>query len=272
MLTNFVQKRQLDERADHCKDTERIAVCGSEKSSSPVAEHFLLKPILCLFIQRLWTSSYLDFEKEVPNSLLSRAVYQEFPKQILPDTEAHGHVKKLNRSLYRLEDAAEAKYNALFANSGALSLKEMQTTLCRMTKERVLVMCYVDDLLLSKTSDLLINQAREKPNKSVQFKDLRKTMRLLGIELTRKAGGSLPLKRSEFLNQLLGDTGINKGKSISPWIDHSILVNDNSPIPFGKFQHAMYCTENGHIMYLANTVKPGLELLQACSRLNLMQQ
>lgn len=116
----------------------------------------LAKLIMCLSLQKGWTSKHLDFQNAFPNGHLDRPIYAEFLRHIFLNSERIKKVLKLERSLYGLRDAAKVRNHLLLESSRQLGSKDLHAVPCIFHKKSMIIMCYVDVLLFyaKNTNDI----------------------------------------------------------------------------------------------------------------------
>lgn len=138
-------------------------VCGNgkfeseEDTFSPVPDFTVIKLVMYIAKQRGYLRRHFDFQNAFPNGKLDRMVYAELQKTIFGDELRANKVMRLKRSLYGLKDAAHIWYELLKSQFAEAVLVKLKSAPCVFKFEKTILICYVDDLLVSfrNMSDIL---------------------------------------------------------------------------------------------------------------------
>ncbi|XP_041009156.1 uncharacterized mitochondrial protein AtMg00810-like [Juglans microcarpa x Juglans regia] len=128
------------------------------------------------------------------------------------------HVCKLNKSIYSLKQAPRAWFAKL--SDGLLTLgfrcssADSSLFIFRIGSDCIYLLIYVDDILVTGSSSLLISQFIASLSKYFPVKDLGLLHYFLGIEVHRTSSG-LFLSQTKYITDLLKRTNMHNCKAVS---------------------------------------------------------
>lgn len=190
--SKFVLKRKCDQNKTITKHKARFVVCGNEEteneeeSFSSVPDFSVLKLVMSIAKQRGWCERHYDVQHAFPNGKLERAVYVELPKFIYAGDYRKDHVMKLERSMYWLKDAARIWHEQVTLRFNQAGLMELQTAPCIFKDERIMVLCYVYDILMFAERKSQANRVKQLLEKKFTIRDLGRPTDFLGMEYIGK--------------------------------------------------------------------------------------
>lgn len=124
---------------------------------------------------------------------LDEEVYMALPPGFYQDTKRKGKVCKLRKSIYGLKQASRQwhqKFNdALLTFGFTASLNDTSMFTYKSGKEFIALLVYVDDIVLTGASQLIMSHVKEHLNKLFSIKDLGHIHYFLGIEVARSTSG-----------------------------------------------------------------------------------
>ncbi|XP_019447218.1 PREDICTED: uncharacterized protein LOC109350437 [Lupinus angustifolius] len=83
-----------------------------------------------------------------------------------------------------------------------------------MSAHKLFMVCYVDDIIITGTSPILIKQLIEKMNLAFALKDIGALDYIIGIEIQKLPNGSLLLTKSKYIKYLLQKYHMDDRKSL----------------------------------------------------------
>lgn len=220
MHSDFVLKTKRDEKEEGCKHKARLVVCANgkgncqEETFPPVAHYFVIKLIFSLRMQREWTARHVDFENCFPSGRLEKPVYVETPAPLLPRLEHFGRVFWLSSSRYGLKDAARTWNRHLFKTFSECLLTKTNKVPCVFVDTTAVALYYVDYLILFAADRDSAHSSYHKLGKYFRVKDLGKSKRFLGLDLTSNDNDSVPLSQNQPINKLLQVAGMQPWKPV----------------------------------------------------------
>ncbi|KAJ9537718.1 hypothetical protein OSB04_030451 [Centaurea solstitialis] len=143
--------------------------------------------------------------------ILALAAYNRWEPEGFIKERDKGKVYRLMKALYGLRQAPRAWYTKLDNTLKTLGFKKCaleQAVYTRTTKESTLLIgVYVDDLIVTGSSNKEIETFKDQMKKKFEMSDLGLLAYYLGIEVTQK-GGEISIKQTGYANKILSDTGM----------------------------------------------------------------
>ncbi|GAU43786.1 hypothetical protein TSUD_378110 [Trifolium subterraneum] len=180
---------------------------------SPVARHETIRLVITLACSRRWPMFYLDVKSTFLNGPLEEDIYVKQP----PSFELKGKedkVLKLNKALYDLKQAPRAwnkRIDQFLVMQGFVKCSvEYGVYVKHSDDKHMLIIClYVDDLLVTGSSPMEIENFKSQMKSEFEMIDLGKLTYFLGMELLETPKGVIShqakyateiLKKFEMLN------------------------------------------------------------------------
>ena len=188
--------------------------------------------MLSLALSRRWPIHQLDVKNAFLHSTLSETVYCSQPTGFA-DSAFPDHVCRLHKSLYGLKQAPRAWYSrfATFLLSLGFTEAKSDTSLfiyCRGT-EMVYLLLYVDDIVLTASSEQLLHCVIMALKNEFAMKDLGPLHHFLGVAVQRTKD-TLLLSQRQYILDILGRHGMSDCKPCSTPVDTCAKVSaDNGP-------------------------------------------
>ncbi|GJY73247.1 ribonuclease H-like domain-containing protein [Tanacetum coccineum] len=215
----FKHKFHADGTLSHYK--ARLVANGSnqqhgvdfDETFSPVVKPATIRTVLSLAVSRQWPIHQLDVKNAFLNGDLSETVYMHQPPGFV-DSRYPNHVCLLQRSLYGLKQAPHAWFQRFAGSSGCL----------------IPPLIYVDDIILTTSSPVLLQQIVDSLHKEFDMTDLGALNYFLGISAVRHPTG-LFLSQKKYARQLLERAHmVNCNPSRTPIDTDSKLGPDGVPV------------------------------------------
>lgn len=182
-------------------------------SFSPVAKVVIVRIILALAAANGWGLHQLDVNNAFLHGFLEEELYMEPP-------EGYGRIKprqvcKFKKSLYGSKQASRQWNVELTRQLHAYGFKQSSYDHClfvlKTTEYRIILLVYVDDILLTRTSEEEIEKMKRFLDAKFTVKDLKTAKYFLGLELTRSNEG-LFVNQRKYVLDLLEDVNLIDGK------------------------------------------------------------
>ena len=229
---------------------------------SPMVKPTTIRVVLSLALSKNWSIRQLDVHNAFLNDDLFEQVFMTQPPGFV-DPSKPNFVCKLTKALYGLKQAPWAWFTKL---SSALvkwgfSMSQADTSMFVYYNNSVMlvVLVYVDDITVTGSSSLLIEQLMSSLNSCFAFKDLGPLNFFLGIKVLN-FGSSLHLSQARYICHLLQRAGLSESKSMtSPMAAGPVLSIDDGtrledPTLYRSLVGALqYCTiTRPYIAYTVN--------------------
>ncbi|GAU42392.1 hypothetical protein TSUD_296900 [Trifolium subterraneum] len=173
---------------------------------SPVARHETIRLVIALACSRRWPMFHLDVKSVFLNGPSEEDVYVKQP----PDFELKGmedRVLKLNKALYGLKQAPRAWNKRidqfLFMQGFVICSVEYGVYVKNSDDKHMLIIClYVDDLLVTGSSPMEIENFKSQMKSEFEMTDLGKLTYFLGMELLETPKGVI-LHQAKYATEIL---------------------------------------------------------------------
>ncbi|KAH9751420.1 retrovirus-related pol polyprotein from transposon RE1 [Citrus sinensis] len=146
---------------------------------SPVVKPCTIRIILSLVVMNHWTIRQLDVNNAFLNGILTEDVFMHQPEGFV-HPQFPAHICKLTKALYGLKQALRTW----------------------MTGEIIVALIYVDDILITGSNSLLVENVIHQLGAKFASKDLREFNYFLGLKVTPTVDG-LHLSQNKYIGDLL---------------------------------------------------------------------
>lgn len=119
---------------------------------------------------------------------------------------------------------------------------------------------YVDDLFLLAEQESLIEEIESQLGNKFPLKDLGIPTCFPSMDLKSHSYGSLSISKTEFINKLLMDTGMEKREPLESPIVHLSMVNSADTTTLRSDQHAVYRSIVRNLTYRATRTQRDLAI------------
>ncbi|GJU41913.1 ribonuclease H-like domain-containing protein [Tanacetum coccineum] len=223
-----------------------------DKTFSPVVKSATIRTVLSLYVSQQWPIQQLAIMNAFLNGDLSEIVYMYQPPGFV-DSCYPNHVCLLQRSLYGLKQAPHAWFQrfAGYATRAGFSPSRCDSSLFIYTQgsQVAYLLIYVDDIILTASSPVLLQQIVDSLHKEFDMTDLGALNYFLGISAVRHPTG-LFLSQKKYARQLLERAHmVNCNPSRTPIDTDSKLGPDGVPVQ----DPTLYRSLAGGLQYLTFT-------------------
>ena len=224
-----------------------------QETFSPVIKPCTIRLVLSLAISNGWHIHQLDVQNAFLHETLNEEVYMQQPPGFV-DPNAPNYVCRLHKSLYGLKQAPRAWYNKLrtfLIQYGFYGAKSDTSLFIKTSSSSILyLLVYVDDIILTGSSIVLIQQMVQALHQAFSIKDLGSLNYFLGIEATRGPHG-LFLSQQRYILDLLLKTKMDQAKPCPTPMVSNLKLSKNVGDPFQDV--TLYRSTVGALQYLTFT-------------------
>ena len=216
----------------------RWVVCGFTQHAGvdygetycPVVKPATVRTVLTLAAQRRWPVHQLDVNNAFLDGVLDEQVYARQPAGFV-DSSAPTSVCRLSKSLYGLKQAPRAWYMRLATFLGTMGFKPTQSDsslfVLRSGKESVYLLLYVDDIVLTASSNDILRRVISTINGEFALKDMGPVHYFLGIQVQRNDDGFF-LQQQQYAIDLLERAGMTECRPCDTPIDTNGKLSSDS--------------------------------------------
>jgi hypothetical protein len=220
---------------------------------APVARLETVRTLLALAAHNGWHVHHMDVKSAFLNGDLAEEVYVHQPPGFLDDKQPQ-HVLKLSKALYGLRQAPRAWYAKLDATLSELGFgrSRLEHAVYRRGDNTnfLLVGVYVDDLIITGTSDAEIQEFKAEMSRKFRMSDLGLLTYYLGIEVVQKEG-EITLNQRNYAAKILERAGMaNCNPCHTPMENRLKLCKQDGS---GAVDSSEYISIIGCLRYLVNT-------------------
>jgi hypothetical protein len=219
----FRTKRKVDGSIDRYKAC--LVAKGFHQQSgidytetySPVIKPITIRTVLSLVVSYGWPIKQIDVSNAFLHGSLSEKVYMAQPPGFVhpqyPTT-----ICLLKKALYGLKQTPRAWFSRLSSHllefGFSISLADNSLFLFKSAHVQLMVLVYVNDLILTGSSHVSLDDLLRSLSAAFPIKDLGPLTYLLGVEVTKCAAG-LHLSQHRYITDLLHKTNMTLAKPLT---------------------------------------------------------
>ena len=221
---------------------------------SPVVKPTTVRLVLSIAVSNGWSLRQLDVNNAFLQGRLSENVFMAQPPGFV-DSDHPSYVCKLHKAIYGLKQAPRAWYHELrqFLLTSGFKNSHSDTSLfvLRSSNHVVYLLVYVDDIILTGSSDTLVSQFVDYLAQRFSLKDLGPLSYFLGVEVVPHRLGIL-LSQRRYIQDLLIRTNMADAKPVlTPLPTSSTAISLTSGTPLSD--PTPYRAAVGSLQYLSLT-------------------
>ena len=220
---------------------------------APVGRITSLRILFAVATQKGWNVEYSDITTAFLNGDLEEEVYLTPPPGF---TIAPGRVFRLRKALYGLKQSPRIWNHTLNVFLGELELVQSDVDECMWTwtnnGHELLLYTYVDDLVYTSSSQVLIDEFKQKLENRFALKHGGTVKCALGMEVHQR-DGILKLTQTAKIDKLLLDYGMENCNGVSSPMLKMDTSND-TPLEDPKVYQSLV----GRLIYIMNCTRPDL--------------
>ena len=224
-----------------------------DETFSPVVKPATIRTVLSLAVSKSWPIHQLDVKNAFLHGTLNETVYMHQPMGFR-DSKHPDYVCLLKKSLYGLKQAPRAWYQRfadfVYTIGFVHSKSDHSLFVYHEGRDLAYLLLYVDDIILTTSSDALRHSLIDLLAQEFAMKDLGPLNFFLGIAVKRHQHG-LFLSQSQYASDILERAGMSSCKSSSTPVDTKAKLSANSGNPYSDPTH--YRSLAGALQYLTFT-------------------
>ena len=217
---------------------------------SPVIKPCTIRVIFTLAVTHNWKIQQVDLNNAFLNGELQEVVYMSQPAGFVHPSKPD-HVCKLQKALYGLKQAPRAWFDklkqTLLTWGFQVSTSDSSLFIFSHDGNMIFLLVYVDDILITGNSTVLINKVMHDVNKCFALKTLGSIGYFIGFEVHRDKTRIL-LTQSKYISDLLKKANMAYAKSCpTPMCSSNKLARDKGHL---FDQPSLYRSLIGGLQYL----------------------
>lgn len=246
--------------------TQRAGIDYGE-TFCPVVKPATVRTVLTLAATRGWPVHQLDVNNAFLHGLLDEQVYARQPAGFV-DASRTDFVCSLSKSLYGLKQAPRAWYTRLATFLGSMGFRPTRSDnslfVLRQGQESVYLLLYVDDIVLTASSSVLLHHVISAIHAEFTIKDMGAVHYFLGIHVQRNASGFF-LQQQQYALDLLERAGMTDYRPCDTPVDTAGKLSSTEGAALSSSDASDYRSMVGALQYLTMT-RPDLQyaVQQAC--------
>ncbi|CAM8877096.1 unnamed protein product [Rhodiola kirilowii] len=200
---------------------------------APVVKMNTVRTLLAVAISKGWPLYQLDVNNAFLHGSLTEEVYMTLPPGFYKTDKAKKRVCKLHKSLYGLKQASRQWFSkfseALISYGFESSLNDYSLFTLTTQQGYIALLVYVDDIIITGTSQALIDQVKWFIDSKFKIKDLGTLRYFLGLEVARSKS-ALFINQRKYALELIKDAGLLGCKPSSLPMDtkHKLSLSTSS--------------------------------------------
>jgi hypothetical protein len=200
-----------------------------------------IQTVLYVALSHAWPIHQLDMK----NAFLHGTMSELFIACNRWDLAHPDHVCHLNRSLYDLKQASRAGYTRFTSHILSLGFvgarSDTSMFVYRHGSNTAYLILYVDDIILTASSDSLLRRVIDALTTEFSMKDLGTLHHFLGVSVTQQSGG-LFLSQRQYMIDILEHVRMSDCKLCSTPVDTCAkLSSDGTPVSDATQYHGLVC-------------------------------
>ncbi|KAI3518344.1 hypothetical protein L1887_06964 [Cichorium endivia] len=232
--------------------TQQVGIdCG--ETFSPVVKPATIRTVLSLALSKSWSIHQLDVKNAFLHGDLNETVYMHQPLGFR-DKSRPDHVCLLKKSLYGLKQASRAWYTRFAEHVTHIgfsqSLSDHSLFIYKHGGNMAYLLLYVDDIILTTSSDTLRLSIISQLSSAFAMKDLGPLSYFLGVAVTSHSNG-LFLSQRKYASEIIDRAGMSKCKPSATPVDTKPKLSASASPPYSH--PSSYRSLSGALQYLTFT-------------------
>jgi hypothetical protein len=211
--------------------------CGLdyEETFSLVVKAATIRVVLAIFVSRGWSLRQLDVKNAFLHGVLEEEVYMKQPPGFEDSTNPQ-HICRLDKALYGLKQAPRAWFSRLSSKLHEFgfvpSKADTSLFLYRWSQITIYVLIYVDDIIVTSSSDAAISALLKDLDTDFAIIDLGDLHYFLGMEVQKTANG-IVLTQEKYASDILTKVNMTDCKSAPTPLSSTESLSQHEGEPLG---------------------------------------
>jgi hypothetical protein len=268
----FITKHKVDGSIDRYKALlvaksfhQQFGIDYTE-TYSPVIKPITIRTVLSLAVSYGWPIKQIDVSNAFLHGSLSEKVYMAQPLGFVHQQYPTA-VCLLKKALYGLKQAPRAWFSRLSSHllefGFSISSADSSLFLLKSAHVQLMVLVYVDDLILTGSSHVALDDLLRSLSAAFPIKDLGPLSDFLGMEVTKYDVG-LHLSQHRYITDLLHKTNMTQAKPLTSPMAASTSLSKFAGITLTDA--TLYRSTAGALQYLAITRPDIAFAINKCSQ------
>uniref|UniRef100_A0A2N9IVC3 Reverse transcriptase Ty1/copia-type domain-containing protein n=1 Tax=Fagus sylvatica TaxID=28930 RepID=A0A2N9IVC3_FAGSY len=224
-----------------------------DETYSPVIKPTTVRTVLFIPISTSWSVQQIDIQNTFLHGNLSKEVYMIQPLGF-QHPQFLNHVCKLQKAIYGLKQKPRAWFSRLSSQLLDLdfhsSKSDTSLFICRNSLFPIYVLIYVDDIIITSSSNQAINKLLYNLKSDFVVKQLSPLKFFLGIEVIPSPNGVL-ISQQRYIKDILSRTKMLDTKPVNTPMASSTSLSAHEGEPFPD--HTLFRSTIGALQYLSIT-------------------
>jgi histone deacetylase 1/2 len=226
-----------------------------EDTFSTVVKAATIRLVLALAVCQGWSLRQLDVKNAFLHGVLEEEVYMKQPPGF-EDSTYPQHICRLDKALYGLKQAPRAWFSRLSSKLHEFgfvpSKADTSLFLYRRSQITIYVLIYVDDIIVTSSSDAAISALLKDLGSDFAIKDLGELHYFLGMEVQKTANG-IVLTQEKYASDILTKANMTDCKSAPTPLSSTESLSQHEGEPLGPEDSTRYRSLVGALQYLTLT-------------------
>lgn len=221
---------------------------------APVARSPTIRLLLSMAGKRNLIIKQFDVKTAFLNGDLEEEIYMRQPTGF----KTGDKVFRLRKSLYGLKQAARSWNTKLDKSLVKVGFKQSEADDClyikHVGKERIFIVCHVDDMIFAATNHKLIDQTFNQLSEDFALKDLGHVQEFLGVEIYKSRNG-YSINQSKYISKIAAELNVANAKPQKYPIDpgYYALKSDELLPSNNEFRKII-----GMLLYISTNTRPDI--------------